>query len=39
VNEAACFQARIFATNFGIGVVTGIRMEFQFLTLSSARDY
>jgi cytochrome d ubiquinol oxidase subunit I len=31
-NQAARFWARIFAINFGMGVVTGIPMEFQFGT-------
>jgi len=31
-NRAARFWARIFAINFGMGVVTGIPMEFQFGT-------
>ena len=31
-NQAARFWARIFGLNFGIGVVTGIPMEFQFGT-------
>jgi cytochrome bd ubiquinol oxidase subunit I len=31
-NQAARFWARIFATNFLLGVVTGIPMEFQFGT-------
>src|ERR1700730_6144095 len=31
-NEAARFWAKIFAINFLIGVVTGIPMEFQFVT-------
>jgi cytochrome d ubiquinol oxidase subunit I len=31
-NRAAAFWARIFAINFGVGVVTGIPMEFQFGT-------
>ena len=31
-NEAAHFWGRIFAINFVMGVVTGIRMEFQFGT-------
>jgi cytochrome bd-type quinol oxidase subunit 1 len=29
-NRAARFWARIFGLNFGVGVVTGIPMEFQF---------
>src|ERR1700687_3071277 len=31
-DQAARFWARIFAINFGMGVVTGIPMEFQFGT-------
>jgi len=31
-NEVARFWAKIFALNFGLGVVTGIPMEFQFGT-------
>ena len=31
-NESAKFWAKIFAINFGMGVVTGIPMEFQFGT-------
>ncbi len=31
-NQAARFWAKIFGLNFGIGVVTGIPMEFQFGT-------
>jgi cytochrome d ubiquinol oxidase subunit I len=31
-NEAVRFWSRIFAINFGVGVVTGIPMEFQFGT-------
>lgn len=31
-NEAARFWARIFGLNYGVGVVTGIPMEFQFGT-------
>ncbi|NLP58536.1 cytochrome ubiquinol oxidase subunit I [Lutibacter sp. B1] len=31
-NKAAKFWAKIFAVNFGMGVVTGIPMEFQFGT-------
>lgn len=32
LNEVARFWARIFAVNFGMGVVTGIPLEFQFGT-------
>jgi cytochrome d ubiquinol oxidase subunit I len=35
-NQAARFWGRIFALNFGMGVVTGIPMEFQFGTNWSA---